>query len=53
MGMERGKWQAHLKAAETSGMNLIAYATQHGIEVRRLYEAQYREARAKAAKARQ
>ena len=53
MGMEQGKWQAHLKAAETSGMSLIAYAAQHGINVRRLYESRYREARAKAARARQ
>jgi hypothetical protein len=53
MGIERGKRQAHLKAAETSGMSLIAYAAQHGINVHRLYESRYREARAKAAKARQ
>jgi hypothetical protein len=52
MGMEQVKWQAHLKAAETSGMSLIAYAAQHGINVRRLYESRYREARAKAARAR-
>ena len=52
MGMEAGKWQEHLKVAETSGMSLIAYAAQHGINVRRLYEARYREARAKAAIAR-
>ena len=38
MGMEQGKWQAHLEAAETSGMSPIAYAAQHGINVRWLYE---------------
>ena len=52
MGMEQGKWQEHLKAAAASGMRLTAYAAQHGINVRRLYEARYRDARAKAAKAR-
>ena len=52
MGMEQGKWQEHLKAAAASGMSLTAYAAQHGINVRRLYEARYREVRAKAAKAR-
>ena len=46
------KWQEHLKAAETSGKNLTAYAAQYGINVRRLYESRYRDARAKAAKAR-
>ncbi len=53
MGIRRGKWQGHLKAAETSGMSLSAYAAQHGINVRRLYEARRVDARAKAAKARQ
>ena len=53
MGMEQGKWQEHLKAAAASGMSLTAYAAQHGINVRRLYQARHREARAKAAKARQ
>ena len=38
MGMEQGKWQAHLKAAETSGISPIAYAAQHSINVRWLYE---------------
>jgi len=52
MGMEQGKWQEHLKVAAASGMRLTAYAAQHGINVRRLYEARYRDARAKAAKAR-
>lgn len=32
------KWQEHLKAAETSGMRLSAYAAQHDINVRRLHE---------------
>ena len=53
MGIRRGKWQGHLIAAETSGMSLSAYAGQHGINVRRLYEARHMDARAKAAKARQ
>ena len=53
MGIKRGKWQGHLKAAETSGMSLSAYAAQHGINVRRLYEARRMDARTKAAKARQ
>lgn len=53
MGIKRGKWQGHLKAAETSGMSLSAYAAQHGINVRRLYEARHMDARKKAAKARQ
>ena len=52
MGMEQGKWQDHLKGAAASGMRLTAYAAQHGINVRRLYEARYRDARAKVAKAR-
>ena len=52
MGMEQGKWQEHLKAAAASGMRLTAYAAQHSINVRRLYEARYREVRAKAAKKR-
>jgi len=51
MGIRLGKWLGHLKAAETSGMSLSAYAAQHGINVRRLYEARYMDARAKAAKA--
>ena len=53
MGIRRGKWQRHLKAAETSGRGLSAYAAEHGINVRRLYEARYLLTRAKAAKARQ
>ncbi|MEO7953449.1 MAG: hypothetical protein ABIR35_05060 [Polaromonas sp.] len=53
MGIRRGKWQGHLKAAETSGMSLSGYAAQHGINVRRLYEERRYAARAKAAKARQ
>ena len=53
MGIKQGKWQGHLKAAETSGMSLTAYAAKHGINVRRLYEARHLDARAKAAKARQ
>lgn len=53
MGIKQRKWQGHLEAAETSGMSLSAYAVKHGINVRRLYEARYMDARAKAAKARQ
>ena len=53
MGIRRGKWQGHLKAAETSGMSLSAYAAQHGINVRRLYKARHKDARTKAARARQ
>jgi len=26
MGIKQGKWQGHLKAGETSGMSLSAYA---------------------------
>ena len=53
MGIRRGKWQGHLKAAERSGMSLSAYAGEHGINVRRLYEARYVDSRTKATKARQ
>lgn len=35
MGIKQGKWQGPLKAAETSGMSLSAYAVKHGINVRR------------------
>ena len=52
MGTRRGKWQGYLKAAERSGKSLSAYAAEHGINVRRLYEARYAGTRAKAAKAR-
>ena len=53
MGIEQGKWHGHLKAAEASGMSLSAYAAQHGIDVRRLYEARQMNTRKKTAKARQ
>ncbi len=53
MGIKQGKWQGPLKATETSGMSLSAYAAKHGINVRRLYEARRGDARAKAAKDRQ
>jgi hypothetical protein len=36
---KKSKWAAHLKAAESSGRSLVAYATKHGFDVRRLYEA--------------
>ena len=39
MGEKRSKWLEHLKAAESSGLKLSAYAAQHEIDVRRLYEA--------------
>ena len=45
MGIDKGKWQGHLEAAEASGLSLVGYAGQQGIDVRRLYEARY--ARAK------
>ena len=51
MGIKQGKWHGHLKAAEASGKSLSAYAAQHGINVRRLYEARYGNVRTKAAKA--
>ena len=51
MGIKQSEWQGHLKAAETSGMSLSAYAAEHGINVRRLYEARYEHARAKARQA--
>ena len=34
MGIKQRKWQEHLKAAETAGMGLSAYAAQHDINVR-------------------
>ncbi len=52
MGIKQGKWQAHLKAAQASGLSLVGYAAQQGINVRRLYEARHARARAKAAQAR-
>ena len=39
MGEKKAKWLEHLKAAESSGLKLSAYAAQHQIDVRRLYEA--------------
>ena len=39
MGEKKSKWHDHLKAAEGSGLKLSAYAVQHQINVRRLYEA--------------
>ncbi len=39
MGEKKSKWHDHLKAAESSGLKLSAYAAQHQIDVRRLYEA--------------
>ena len=53
MGIKRGEWRGHLKAVERSGMSLRAFAAEHGINVRRLYEARCVGSRAKAARARQ
>ena len=39
MGEKRSKWLEHLKAAQSSGLKLSAYAANHQIDVRRLYEA--------------
>lgn len=39
MAGKRSKWATHLKAAEASGLSLVAYATKHKLDVRRLYEA--------------
>lgn len=36
---KKSKWAAHLKAAECSGLSLVAYAAKHEFDVRRLYEA--------------
>ena len=33
---KKSKWAAHLKAAESSGLSLAAYATKHKFDVRRL-----------------
>jgi hypothetical protein len=52
MGIKQGKWQAHLKAAQASGLSLVGYAARQGINVRRLYEARHAGSRAKAAQAR-
>ena len=38
MGEKKSKWLEHLKAAESSGLKLSAYAANHQIDVRRLYE---------------
>lgn len=52
MGIKQGKWQAQLKAAQASGLNLVGYAARQGINVRRLYEARHARARARGAQAR-
>ena len=41
MGEKESKWLEHLKAAESSGLKLSAYAANHQIDVRRLYEAKF------------
>lgn len=38
---KKSKWAAHLKAAESSGLSLAAYATKHKFDVRRLYDARH------------
>ena len=44
MGEKKLKWLEHLKAAESSGLKLSAYAANHQIDVRRLYEAKRKRA---------
>ncbi len=41
MVSKKSKWAAHLKAAESSGLSLAAYATKHKFVVRRLYDARH------------
>lgn len=41
MDGKKSKWAAHLKAAESSGLSLMAYATKHEFDVRRLYDARH------------
>jgi hypothetical protein len=38
---KKSKWDAHLRAAEASGLSLMAYATKHKFDVRRLYDARH------------
>jgi uncharacterized protein YigA (DUF484 family) len=52
MGIKQRKWQAHLKAAQASGLSLVDYAARRGINVRRLYEARHARARVQAAQSR-
>jgi len=51
MGKMKRKWQEQLEAAQASGMSLVDYAAQRGINVRRLYEARHARARVQAAQA--
>ena len=44
MGEKESKWLEHLKAAQSSGLKLSAYAANHQIDVRRLYEAKRKRA---------
>ena len=46
MGIIKGKWQEQRKAAQASGMSLVGYAAQHGINVRCLYDARHAAAKA-------
>jgi hypothetical protein len=41
MASKRSKWATLLKAAEASGLSLVAYATKHKFDVRRVYEARH------------
>lgn len=38
---KKSKWDAHLRAAEASGLSLMAYASKHEFDVRRLYDARH------------
>jgi len=44
MGEKESKWLEHLKAAQSSDLKLSAYAANHQIDVRRLYEAKRKRA---------
>ena len=52
LGIGKGKWQDHLKAAQASGMSLAGYAAQHGINAQSLYDARHARLKAKARPAR-
>ena len=41
MVSKKSKWATHLKAAQASGLSLVAYATKHKFDVRRLYDARH------------
>lgn len=48
MGISKGKWQEQLKAAEASGMSLVGYAAQQGINVRCPYDTRRARTQARA-----